>query len=68
MEEVKKVAVKRTYRASLFEMIFRNKKELLELYNAVNGTKYKDPDLESSLELKAVMVIATSYGFKNFYI
>ena len=44
MEEVKKVPVKRSYRASLFEMIFRNKKELLELYNAVNGTKYTDPD------------------------
>ncbi len=56
MEEVKKVPVKRSYRASLFEMIFRNKKELLELYNAVNGTKYTDPDLEPSLELKAVML------------
>lgn len=30
MEEVKKkIPVKRTYRASLFEMVFRNKKELL---------------------------------------
>ncbi|MGN1193019.1 MAG: hypothetical protein ACI4S0_10140 [Dorea sp.] len=56
MEEVKKVPVKRSYRVSLFGMIFRNKKELLELYNAVNGTKYTDPDLELSLELKAVML------------
>lgn len=26
-----------------FEMIFSNKKELLELYNAINGTDYTNP-------------------------
>lgn len=36
--------VKRNYKARLFEMIFREKKELLELYNAVNQTNYKDPE------------------------
>lgn len=35
----------RMYRSRLFAMIFREKKELLELYNAVNGTHYDDPDL-----------------------
>lgn len=38
-------APKRTYKARLFEMIFSQKKELLELYNAVNGTSYDDPEL-----------------------
>ena len=38
-------APNRTYKARLFEMIFSQKKELLELYNAVNGTSYDDPEL-----------------------
>ena len=44
MTEVKKTAVKRTYKASVFEMVFRNKKESLGLYNAVNNTNYTDPE------------------------
>lgn len=35
----------RTYKARIFEMVFREKRELLELYNAINGTDYKDPEL-----------------------
>ena len=37
--------VSRTYKARLFAMIFSNKEELLKLYNAVNQTNYKDPEL-----------------------
>lgn len=33
----------RIYKARLFEMIFSQKEELLQLYNAVNGTHYDDP-------------------------
>ena len=36
--------VRRDYKARLFEMIFREKEELLGLYNAVNGTNYSNPD------------------------
>ena len=36
--------VRRNYKARLFEMIYRDKKELLELYNAVNSTNYTDPE------------------------
>ena len=28
----------------LFRMVFREKKELLSLYNAINGTNYDDPE------------------------
>lgn len=35
----------RTQKSRIFEMIFSNKRELLELYNAVNGTSYEDPEL-----------------------
>lgn len=37
--------VQRTYKSRMFEMIFSNKKELLELYNAMHGTCYEDPEL-----------------------
>lgn len=33
----------RLYKTRMFEMIFSNRQELLELYNAVNQTDYKDP-------------------------
>ena len=42
--EEKSTNVRRDYKARLFEMIFREKEELLGLYNAVNGTNYLDPD------------------------
>lgn len=34
----------RHYKDRLFTMIFHEKKEMLELYNAVNGTSYTNPD------------------------
>ena len=37
----------RNYKDTIFRMIFRDKRELLTLYNAVNGTHYDNPeDLE----------------------
>ena len=38
------VRVNRTFKDSLFRMLFREKNELLSLYNAVNGSNYQDPD------------------------
>ncbi len=32
------------YKARIFEMLYSDKKELLNLYNAVNGTAYDDPN------------------------
>ena len=40
----KDLRVSRAYKARLFEMIFSDKKELLDLYNAVNQTNYTDSD------------------------
>ena len=34
----------REYRDSLFRLIFSEKKDLLDLYNALNGTSYSDPE------------------------
>lgn len=36
--------INRNYKDSLFRMIFNNKKDLLDLYNAVNGTDYTNVD------------------------
>lgn len=39
--------INRTYKDTLFRMIFREKKNLLQLYNALNNTNYRDvTDLE----------------------
>ena len=38
------VSVNRGYKARIFEMVFSEKAALLELYNAVNGTYYSDPN------------------------
>ena len=34
--------VKRNYKDSIFRMLYLDEKELLSLYNAVNGTDYTD--------------------------
>ena len=34
----------RTYKSTVFIMLFRDKKNLLELYNAVSGKQYTDPE------------------------
>ena len=39
-----KGGINRIYKSRLFEMIFSSKKELLELYNAVNETSYENPE------------------------
>ena len=39
-----KMAARRSYKDSLFRMVFREKGELLSLYNAINGTDYDDPE------------------------
>ena len=38
-------ATNREYKSDMFTMIFSDKKELLQLYNAVSGRNYTDPEL-----------------------
>lgn len=42
MEE--RVNVRRDYKDNVFRMVYRRKEKLLELYNALNGTGYDNPD------------------------
>ena len=48
----------RNYKSTLFEMIFSRKEELLELYNAVNGSNYTDPDELEIVTLKDAVYIS----------
>lgn len=39
------MSVNRTYKSTLFIMLFQDKHNLLELYNAVSGKHYTDPGI-----------------------
>ena len=41
-EEKEKVRPQRMYKDTMFRMLFREKENLLSLYNAVNETEYTD--------------------------
>ena len=41
---VEELHVVRNQKDTVFRMLFREKKELLELYNALNGSAYNSPD------------------------
>lgn len=45
VEKTNLIPVNRTYKSRLFAMIYENKKDLLELYNAVNKSNYQKPEL-----------------------
>ncbi len=51
----------RNYRDTLFRMLYRNKKRLLSLFNAVNGTQYDNPDDLTITTLDGVLYL----GMKN---
>ena len=44
MSEASETKIKRTYKDSLFRMIFQDREALLSLYNAINGTCYDQPE------------------------
>lgn len=40
----KRIFVRRKYKDILFRFVFREKNEILQLYNAINGTNYTNSD------------------------
>ena len=58
-------APNRTYKSRMFEMIFSDKKELLELYNAINGTSYANPEelVVNTLENAIYMAMHNDVSF-----
>ena len=53
--------VNREYKSSIFAMLFRDKTKLLELYNAISGTNYTDPDILKIVTLENAIYM----GLKN---
>ncbi|MCL1834507.1 MAG: Rpn family recombination-promoting nuclease/putative transposase [Leptospirales bacterium] len=49
------MAVNKKYKDSVFRSIFNNKRSLLELYNAINGTDYQDESIIEINTLKNVI-------------
>ena len=59
--ERRNLTVNRKYKDTVFRMRFTDRKNLLSLYNAVNGSNYEDPD-----ELEIVTLENAVYmGMKN---
>ena len=53
--------VNRNYKDTIFRMLFSDRKNLLSLYNAINGTLYENPE-----ELEIVTLENAIYmGMKN---
>jgi len=59
------LTTKRDYKSSMFTMIFSDKKELLELYNAIANRNYDDPELLTinTLENAIYMTIHNDVSF-----
>lgn len=56
--EYQNIHENRKYKDSLFRMVFKEKEDLLDLYNAINGTEYDNPeDLEINT-LESVLYIS----------
>ena len=41
---IEQTKVNREYKDRLFKLIFREKRDLMQLYNAINDTDYDNPD------------------------
>lgn len=60
-----KVSVNRTYKSTVFIMLFEDRNNLLELYNAMSGKHYTDPELLeiNTLENAIYMSIKNDLSF-----
>lgn len=65
-------AANRTYKARIFEMIFKDRPNLLSLYNAINGTRYENPEeleintLENAATCPCTMTSPSAAPFRCF--
>ncbi len=61
LQKIRHGRVNRKYKDHLFRFVFQNKKDLLDLYNAVNGTDYANPEELVITTLQDVVYL----GMKN---
>ena len=59
------IPVNRTYKSTLFIMLFQDKNNLLELYNAISGKHYTDPEILeiNTLENAIYMTVKNDVSF-----
>ena len=55
--EYQNIRGNRKHKDSLFRKVFRKKKDLLELYNAINGTDYKNEDVWNVRQLCLILIM-----------
>lgn len=55
-------SAQRNYKDSVFRMPYRDKSKLLELYNAINDTKYTDPEKPEAVERAVAECIKEGKG------
>ena len=60
-KETKRQSSNRNHKDRLFRLVFQEKKYQLELYNALNGTNYTDPEMLEETTLEDVLFL----GIKN---
>ena len=54
----KRLFISRTFKDDLFRRVFREKKALLELYNALNHTHYDNPDELEVTTIESVIYLS----------
>lgn len=57
--------VNRKYKERLFLRVFRDRKDLLSLYNAVNGTSYTDPEQLEITTIEGVIYMGKRYSLRT---
>ena len=50
--------INRKYKDRLFRFVFQNKRDLLELYNAINGTEYRIQKSWKSIRWRMCFILA----------
>lgn len=58
----------RNFKSRIFEMLYSGRRELLDLYNAINNTAYTDPELLeiNTLENAVYMAMHNDISFQTF--
>ncbi len=58
----------RNFKSRIFEMLYSDRRELLDLYNAINNTAYTDPELLeiNTLENAVYMAMHNDISFQTF--
>lgn len=64
-ENEKEMPAERNFKSRIFEMLYSDRKELLDLYNAINKTAYTDPELLeiNTLENAVYMAMRNDVSF-----